>query len=285
MIDGGEHAVATPAAFLWASADGQTFAFRKGAGGEPHSCATLVVGGEKAKLTVAWVSPSLMYPAPDGRLIYSSRAIYNSDLKELFTPKRDAGDRTPRATVPAHHGPYCVEVASGKLACFVAGQNQTPFARFDAQEVVPGDFGGYGDLPGPLDASKRVHLISDAKLLVTNPKSGDRLVLRRFDAEAELEKSGLNYLVVTSRPVEEVTPGKEYSYQIAARAKQGKPPFRVETGPKGLGESNDGLVKWTPPAVVLPPTARSGAASLQQGACLARPGGASHAAHRSRSGP
>ena len=49
-------------------------------------------------------------------------------------------------------------------------------------------------------ADKRLHFLPDHKLLVTIPEAGDRLVLYRFDVAEALEKSGIDYLFVTSQP-------------------------------------------------------------------------------------
>ena len=54
---------------------------------------------------------------------------------------------------------------------------------------------------------KRVHLLSGYGLLVTLGKDNNALVLRTFDLDALLEKSGADYLVVTSDPPAVATRG------------------------------------------------------------------------------
>ena len=49
-------------------------------------------------------------------------------------------------------------------------------------------------------ADRRIFLIPSAKVLITIPETNDRLVLHRFDLDAALDKSGVDYLFVMSEP-------------------------------------------------------------------------------------
>jgi hypothetical protein len=89
------------------------------------------------------------------------------------------------------------------------------------------------------------------------PAGQEQIVLRRFDLDKELERSGKDYLAVVSRPRRIVLPGKTFEYQLDIRSKSGKTKCRLESGPKGMEVSETGLVRW--PVKNLP---KGGAASV-----------------------
>src|SRR5262249_57896922 len=95
---------------------------------------------------------------------------------------------------------------------------------------------------------RRVHFIPDAKLLVTIPDTKDKLVLHRFDLDAALDKAGIDYLFVTSRPPALAGKGIEYRYQIAVKSKKGGVKYKLDAAPKGMSVSPAGLVRWSVPA-------------------------------------
>ena len=74
-------------------------------------------------------------------------------------------------------------------------------------------------------------------------KTGSKLNLHKFDLEASLEKAGVDYLFVTSRPPL-VELGKLFKYTPVVKSKKGGVTYKVESGPKGLAISRDGLVRW-----------------------------------------
>ena len=89
--------------------------------------------------------------------------------------------------------------------------------------------------------------VPPAKLLVVFPESNDRLELHHFDVEEALERSGLDYLLVTSRPPATARRGAEYLYQMA-KVEAGRRQIPARCRPGGDGASPTGLVKWTVPA-------------------------------------
>ena len=78
--------------------------------------------------------------------------------------------------------------------------------------------------------------------------ANDRLVLYRFDPEAALEKSGINYFLVTSRPPAHAARGAEFRYQVTVLSKKGGVKYKLESAPKGMTVSEGGLVRWAVPA-------------------------------------
>ena len=74
------------------------------------------------------------------------------------------------------------------------------------------------------------------------------MVLHKFDADAALEKSGLDYLIITSQPPAEVKAGTNLTYPVKIKAKDKKVTFRLDNGPKGMAVSATGVVTWPVPA-------------------------------------
>src|SRR5262249_36160731 len=91
---------------------------------------------------------------------------------------------------------------------------------------------------------KRVHLIPDAKLLVTIPSTDDKLIVRRFDLDAFLAKSPVNYLFVSSQPPSNGVRGETYRYTMTVKSKKGGVKLKLESSPKGMSLSEDGKLTW-----------------------------------------
>jgi hypothetical protein len=238
--------------FVRASADGRVFAGRDGVGGEPHTERVVFVEGRQASFRERWsIPPSVLVPGPDGRTLFSGYGLYNNDLQPLEAAARR---HEAKSYLPAEHGPWYVQLepggpeqGRGTLSFFVPGQPKA-FARLEDVEGVFPENISYGKLHGDMAHDRRVHLIPDARLLVTLPASNDRLVLHRFDPEAALERSGLDYLVVTSQAPPAARKGAEYRYQVRARAHGGAVAYRLDAGPPGMEVSPGGAVTWAVPA-------------------------------------
>jgi len=78
--------------------------------------------------------------------------------------------------------------------------------------------------------------------------TNNRLVLHRFDVEEVLDKSGVDYLLVTSRPPARVKPGDTLVYRMTIKSKKGGVQCRLESGPEGMRVSPDGKLTWKAPA-------------------------------------
>jgi len=74
----------------------------------------------------------------------------------------------------------------------------------------------------------------------------DKLHLYKFDLGAALEKSGVNYLFVASRPPG-AEPGKVYKYTVAVKSKKGGVKAKLDAGPEGMKVTEDGTVTWNVP--------------------------------------
>src|SRR5262249_10300016 len=97
----------------------------------------------------------------------------------------------------------------------------------------------------PLD--RHVFLIPDAQLLVVIPPAKDRLVLYRFHLEQELDKAGVDYLYVQSRPATTAVKGQTYACQVSVKSKKGGVKFKLDSGPEGMKVSPEGKLTWDVP--------------------------------------
>jgi hypothetical protein len=95
---------------------------------------------------------------------------------------------------------------------------------------------------------KRIHFLPDLDWIVTVPWSDNLVCLRRLDLAAELDRAGVDYLFVTSRPVATARAGETYRYPINARSRAGGIQFSIDSGPTGMTVSSSGEVTWKAPA-------------------------------------
>ncbi len=95
---------------------------------------------------------------------------------------------------------------------------------------------------------KRVFYYPRSGLLVTLAAGNDRLVLRRMSLAEQLDRSGADYLLVTSHPPAFAVPGKVLAYTPEVRSKKGGVKLRLESGPAGMAVSADGKLTWVVPA-------------------------------------
>ncbi|WP_147870350.1 putative Ig domain-containing protein [Stieleria maiorica] len=75
---------------------------------------------------------------------------------------------------------------------------------------------------------------------------GGGMIAHRFDIDAELRRSDVNYLLVDSRPPDFVRVGEAVDYQITAKSKSGGIDFSLEDAPDGMELSEQGRLTWTP---------------------------------------
>jgi hypothetical protein len=105
----------------------------------------------------------------------------------------------------------------------------------------------FGDR-GKLSIDKRVHFFPTAELLVTIPASRDELVLRRLSVIESAEKTGGDYLFVTSLPPRTAAAGQSYDYVLSVKSKRGGVRCTLDSGPEGMTVSPEGKVHWPVPA-------------------------------------
>jgi hypothetical protein len=237
--------------FIHASPDGTLFGCRDGVGGEPHRVNVLKVTGNTGKAEIAWIGSSTLVPSPDGRFIYSGSGIYTPQMKLIYPEKEQTSFAKPY--LPALHGPYFLRLDAkkwnehgGSIAVFFQG-NYTPFATINDIDGVINEQIGYGTNRDSLTYSKRVFLIPSANLLVSVPKTNDRLVLHQIDMNKLMEQAPIDYLIVASSPPTQIARGQKLVYKLDVRSKKGGLRFNLDAGPQGMTISPQGEITWSAP--------------------------------------
>jgi hypothetical protein len=230
-----------------ASADGRVLGMWN-PGLFPSGLMTVLLDGTALRAYYDHDSVGTVVPSPDGRLVYTGMGLHTAEGKIL------GAGRQNRYCLPAHHGDYYLATRVLDAQAPPDRDRKEPLSLYLLGEPRP-----LGVLPdaeltqemrraGPgLTAEKRFHLLPDARLFVVLPPSNDRLVLHRFDPEEALAKSGLDYLLVTSRPPASVKRGETFAYQLRLRCKAKGVRYRVEFGPPGLEAARGGRVTWAVP--------------------------------------
>jgi hypothetical protein len=189
-------------------------------------------------------------PSADGRLVFAPGVIVN----RAFSPTQFPGNAYTVPAVepgfflalrsagglPAHYALGPVTVPPVGEVAFYTDERQQLFTLKDLDELKGGS-----NLPW----EKRVFYYPTGGLLVSLNAEKDRLILRRIDLAAQLDRSGADYLVVVSRPPP-ARPGAQFSYRVDVRSKKGGVKVKLESGPPGLGVTPDGVVSWAVPADV-----------------------------------
>lgn len=183
-------------------------------------------------------------PSADGRYVFASGTVLNRAL----VATEWAGGKDAYAVPALEPGFVLTLHGAGKV-----GQQSPPNRAPAAVAVYNEDRQKLFFIKGldevvtdPLPWEKRIFYYPKSGTLITLGTGKDRLVLRRLDLTEELNRSGADYLAVTSCPPEAVA-GKAFDYQIEARSKQGGVKFKLEAGPDGMKVSADGKVTWGAP--------------------------------------
>lgn len=193
-------------------------------------------------------APSNPYPGADGRFFYISSQIYTA---AGGTIGKDTGHT--HNYFPALHGHYFLDLAQVETGGRFSGFRLDIHLADDPRPLVNlGELHELDDLqeyPGgghpPFD--RHVLFIPEAHLLITIPRSKDKLHLRRVNIDKLLDASGVDYLFVQSLPPATVGKGQAYRYPIVVRSKRGGVKFSLDSAPPNMKVSPQGVVTWTPP--------------------------------------
>ena len=229
-----------------ASADGQTFGFWR-LHTSPQGVSTLVIQGNSIRRYYDHYSAGHLLPGPDGKVIYSGRGRFTYECKAIDDPHN--GYNYSNYMLPAVQGNYYLGIgqqAGDKLPINVfLTTDKRPLARLTIADGLPPATSWGREA---VDLDKRLLFVPEARVIVVLPKTNDEVVLHRFDVDDALEKSGVDYLIVTSAAPSTAKRGAEFRYRITARAKKGGVTYKLESGPSGMRVSPDGMVTWDVPA-------------------------------------
>jgi hypothetical protein len=183
-------------------------------------------------------------PGPDGRTIFTARGLLNSHLKQVREDQKFG---------------YCVPAVRGNLFLAMTPADKTKRGGFSvhvlghAAPIAKLSDAGHGLTftlmdHGALGAWNRVHFVPQANLIIVLPDTNDRLVLHKFDVDAALEKSDVDYLFVASPPPPAARTGATFTYPLVVKAKQKGVTYKIESGPTGMAVSTDGVIQWNVPS-------------------------------------
>ena len=236
-----------------AAANGSTFAVW-GPGLSPSGMRIVTLGSGAPQWRCERRNAGLHLPSYDGSLLFARAGIYSANLKPV-SPEPFQGV----ACFPCYHPAYFLgfsgqnrsfnanSAGKAKLSLYTTSDKRllVSFTEFDELNGPQESFVAGRE---PLTIDKRVHYFPTANLLVNVSAARDQLVLHRLDLTAALEKTGIDYLFVTSLPPASATPGSTLSYAIAVQSRRGGLRYTLDSGPQGMTLSDDGKLQWSVPA-------------------------------------
>lgn len=231
------------------SADGRVYAW---AG--PFGYQSLVFGaGGEVKEFREGNGQGPLVPGPDGT-IFTSSGLLSPELKPVGERKPGFGS----VLVPAAHGNYYLDLFTGnafdggnpprtRVSVKMLGDNR-PLVDIgvpDGLDLKADPFGGRGAGLGTLSLAERVFVSPDAKAMAVLNGTFDKVVLHAFDIDQLLDRSGIDYLLVTGRPPAAVR-GTTFTYTPAVKSKKGGVKVTVDAGPDRM-KAAGGTVTWAIP--------------------------------------
>lgn len=195
------------------------------------------------------------FPSVDSRLVYTPNRKIASTGEPIGKPIF-----APRLSLPAATGPWCLTLT---LPEWKYTQDPAPPRMFVQYQTDDDVAFAMTDIELPNLAVKttaaallnekydqRFFLMPDANALAILSATMDRVQIYKFDLKEELERSGTDYLEVTSNPTISLVRGKDLSYQIEVLSKRGNPHFELQNGPNGMSITKAGLLSWKVPAIL-----------------------------------
>jgi S1-C subfamily serine protease len=218
----------------------------------PSGISVHTIQDNTIKTAYAHESAGALYPSADGTTVVAKGQMFDTSAKPL-------GEKVGRhgATVwyvPAVQGPYYLSlnevpnrpVGKGSLSLDVRMYGQ------DAKLATLPAVAGLSDLVDwisgsvqPLD--QHIFFVPESKWLVVIPRTNDKLLLTKLDLSVAMDKAGVDYLLITSKPPTEFVAGQKWSYAIAVKVKKGPAKFKLEAGPEGMTVSAEGKLEWAVP--------------------------------------
>jgi hypothetical protein len=186
-------------------------------------------------------------PNASGTAVFAGTRVYTREMKRI----REAQNET---MIPGRQGDYYL----GILMPGFNNNNRLADVRVylgqDSRSLVSlGDLGltqefwqSHGDSVITLD--KRIWCLPLSKVIIILGITNDQFTVYRFDPDAALAKSDVDYLFVASTPPATVAAGQNFTYKIDVKSKKGGVKFKLESGPDGMTLSETGELTWAVPA-------------------------------------
>jgi S1-C subfamily serine protease len=150
---------------------------------------------------------------------------------------RNPGRLPPSAPTPPSQGDRQVKVY---FATESAPFSTIPLEDFSTLKNLDAD----PQIKVPL--SQRLLFLSAAKTIVELGGSSDCVVFHEIDVYKELQQVCPDVPVVISQPPKTAKIDELYRYPIKVLTKSGKAKFHLDSGPKGMTLSEQGVLEWTP---------------------------------------
>ncbi len=204
----------------------------------PTGLGVFVLTGNSWTFKYEHTSVGYIAVGDDGLLYAQNGDIYNSQLTRI-------GSLSGTKLIPGIGGTLFLGIAQdGLMQVYTSGSISPlgPVGRFPGAEKIED---GWAKTPYVFDR----HVIFDPVRghIILIPPENDRVVQREFNLEQMLSASGVDYLVVTSRPDVNVASGETWRYQIETLSNADGITFTLEFGPEGMEVSDDGTLVWDVP--------------------------------------
>lgn len=233
------------AGFTWASADGKVF----GSGTHFLHNQETYVGVLEGNVLVQSSRGGILnpvIPSPDGKYLFTNEGIFTPQLKPA------GGEKA--VLIPALQGDFYMhqtrlniigDTIPSEWKLRLLG-SETPL--LDISSIAQLTLVKQAPRSRTFSGNQRWFLIPAANVLVALPLSDNQVRIHRLDVHEALEKSGIDYLTVLSRPAVRVTRGKGFVYPIHVLSKKGGLKFRLDAAPDGMRVDSKGVVTWKVPA-------------------------------------
>ena len=224
----------------------------------PPGARTLRISGNVAIVSFANIDAGYVLPNFDGSMLYSAAGLYRAEPVEGIDPTTFRKMKCiPTASAEyfivarfSDFGGQLIEPAT-TFAVYTCADRRLLFQVPVIDELSRIPWRPRGLLSPtyvtPLPIEQRIYYVPAANLLVTIPDSGDQLILRRMNVVEEMNKQGIDYFFIASRPPVAVFKNEDYDYQLIVKSKQGGVNYRLEAAPPGMKISPTGRIEWSVP--------------------------------------
>jgi hypothetical protein len=235
------------------SADGRVFAWHT-RGLSPSGLSSMVIGESDARWYYEHTTVGVILPGPDGTL-FTAGGIFTPEQKSIGG--KQGYQYWYHPPIPAAHGKLYLSIPPDNLPGGRGQATAKVSLKMLGEEKALIDLGDLTGLDIPKDHNQtaatglqlydRVFLVPDAKAMAILSGTLDKVFIHKFDVEALLDKAGIDYLFVTSRPPGAVR-GTAYSYKPEVKSKKGGVTVKLDAGPEGMKVAANGTVTWNVPA-------------------------------------
>jgi len=225
------------------SGDGRTFGMYWETGPASNAAAVFNIDGDRIVTREESTSVnSASRVNYDGRLVVANR---RADVRQI-------GRSTEALWWSLSSGPKASTYSSNLV--FYRGDSSVLLARVELpdMEIVR----GLAESPNAYRFPRSVEFTfatyaPGEKTVAVLPADPNVLIVKRFDAEAEIARAGVNYVTILGAPPEVIRPGEKLSYQLTAATNHPPLLYQLPTGIKGMTISSTGLLEWTAPKTVI----------------------------------